>query len=228
MTSPGPVWAVDKVTGVEMMAEGLLFDLDGTLVDSAESIARCWLQWADEYGVDPMRLLDAHGRTSAHIVAGLVEADAVEAALRRIDALEIDDAHSVTAMPGALELLDSVPAGRWTVVTSGNAALAAARMGAAGIRPPAAVVTADDVTRGKPDPEPYLLGAGHLGFDPADCVVVEDAPSGITSARAAGMRVVAVSSTYRPEDLTADLVVPGPAALMVRGDGPLVIARAGR
>jgi sugar-phosphatase len=204
-----------------------LFDLDGTLVDSAESIARCWLRWADEYGVDPMRLVDAHGRTSAQIVADLVGPDAVGAALRRIDALEIDDAHTVTAMPGALELLDSLPDGRWTVVTSGNAALADARMRAAGIRPPADLVTADDVTRGKPDPEPYLLGAGHLGLDPADCVVVEDAPTGITSARAAGMRVVAVSSTYGPERLTADLVVSGPAALTVRGRGPLVISEAG-
>lgn len=204
-------------------ADAVLLDLDGTLVDSTDSIARCWLRWCREYDVDPARLAGAHGRTTAGIVADLLPGPLVGAALARIDEMEIDDAGTVRAMPGAAGLLASIPAGRRAVVTSGNAVLAAARMHAAGLPAPTVVVTADDVQRGKPHPEPYLLGARRLGVDPARCVVVEDAPSGIAAARAAGMAVVGIVSTHEARQLDADLIAAAPAQVRVDGTGPLLV-----
>ncbi|WP_298321889.1 HAD-IA family hydrolase [Haloactinopolyspora sp.] len=208
-----------------LTADALLLDLDGTLVDSSESIVRSWLRWAAEFDVDPARLADSHGRTSADIVADLVPDTEVEHALARIDELEIDDAGTVRAMPGAAEFLAALPPSRWAIVTSGNARLARARIEAAALPGPKVLVTADDVTRGKPDPEPFLLGATRLDVDPRGCVVVEDAPSGIAAARAAGMDVIAVTSTYPRERLDADLHVSSPAGLEVDGPGPVRLRR---
>lgn len=208
---------------VVLKADAILLDLDGTLVDSTDSIARCWLRWCRQYDVDPARLADAHGRTTADIVADLLPGPMVSAALARVDELEIDDAGTVRAMPGAAELLASIPADRRAVVTSGSAVIAAARMRAAGLTPPGVVVTADDVLRGKPHPEPYLLGARRLGVEPGRCVVVEDAPSGIAAARAAGMAVVGIVSTHEARQLEADLVAGSPAELRVDGTGPLLV-----
>lgn len=208
---------------VVLKADAILLDLDGTLVDSTDSIARCWLRWCREYDVDPAGLAAAHGRTTADIVADLLPGPMVSAALARIDQMEIEDAVTVRAMPGAAELLASIPADRRAVVTSGSAVIAAARMRAAGLTPPGVVVTADDVLRGKPHPEPYLLGAQRLGVEPGRCVVVEDAPSGIAAARAAGMAVVGVVSTHEARQLEADLVAGSPAEVRIDGTGPLLV-----
>ncbi|SED75506.1 sugar-phosphatase [Jiangella alba] len=208
---------------VVLKADAILLDLDGTLVDSTDSIARCWLRWCRQYDVDPARLADAHGRTTADIVADLLPGPMVSAALARIDEMEIEDAVTVRPMPGAAELLASIPAGRRAVVTSGSAVIAAARMRAAGLTPPGVVVTADDVLRGKPHPEPYLLGAQRLGIEPGRCVVVEDAPSGIAAARAAGMAVVGIVSTHEARQLEADLVAGSPAEVRIDGTGPLLV-----
>lgn len=208
-----------------LIAEAILLDLDGTLVDSTDSIARCWLRWCRQYEVDPARLADAHGRTAADIVAGLLPGPMVAAALARIDALEIEDAGTVRPMPGAAELLAAIPPERRAVVTSGSTVIADARMAAAGLPAPAVVVTADDVIRGTPHPEPYLLGAERLGFEPDRCIVVEDAPSGIAAARAAGMAVVGIASTHEARRLEADLIAGTPAQVRVRVDGigPLLV-----
>ncbi|SDU76179.1 HAD-IA family hydrolase [Jiangella alkaliphila] len=206
-----------------LKAEAILLDLDGTLVDSTDSIARSWLRWCRQYDVDPARLAGAHGRTTADIVAGLLPGPQVSAALARIDEIEIEDAGTVRPMPGAAELLASIPADRRAIVTSGSTVIATARMRAAGLEPAAVIVTADDVLRGKPHPEPYLLGAQRLGADPARCVVVEDAPSGIAAARAAGMAVVGVVSTHEARQLEADLVAASPAHIRVDGTGPLLV-----
>ncbi|WP_198663529.1 HAD-IA family hydrolase [Jiangella endophytica] len=206
-----------------LKADAILLDLDGTLVDSTDSIARSWLRWCRQYDVDPARLADAHGRTTADIVADLLPGPLVSAALARIDEFEIEDAGAVRPMPGAAELLASIPAGRRAVVTSGSTVIATARMRAAGLEPPDVVVTADDVLRGKPHPEPYLLGAQRLGVEPTRCVVIEDAPSGITAARAAGMAVVGIVSTHEARQLEADLVAASPAHVRIDGTGPLLV-----
>lgn len=141
----------------------------------------------------------------------------------RIDELELADAGSVTAMPGAFDLVAALPPGRFAYVTSANARLAAARLTAAGLTFDPPLITADDVVRGKPDPEPYLLGASRLGIDPASCVMFEDAPAGIASARSAGMGVVGIASTRGAGELAADVVVACPATVTVRGTGPVLI-----
>lgn len=170
-------------------ARALLFDNDGTLVSSLASVNRCWTRWAVEYGLtaEDFARIELHGRPAAEIAADLLPAHVVPQAVARIEDLEVEDVADggVSLLPGTKEFLTGLPAERWAVVTSATRRLAEARLGAAGIRPKT-LVAADDITRGKPDPEPYLLAARMLGVDPADCVVFEDAPAGLQAGRAAG------------------------------------------
>ncbi|MFE3551373.1 HAD family hydrolase [Streptomyces kronopolitis] len=210
---------------MKITADALLFDNDGTLISSLESVYRCWSRWAREYGVteEDFARVALHGRPAAEIVADLLPADVVPAAVARIEQLEVEDAGGVVALPGTLALLESLPAERWAVVTSASRRLAEARLGQAGIRPKN-VIAADDISRGKPDPEPFLLAARRLGADPARCVVFEDAPVGLAAGRAAGMVTVALATTHRAEELSADAVVPDLSAVSVQAtDGAVEI-----
>ncbi|MEU2334156.1 HAD family hydrolase [Streptomyces sp. NPDC006654] len=198
-------------------AQALLFDNDGTLVSTLASVDRCWTRWAVEYGITPEEFarVALHGRPAAEIVADLLPSARVPEAVARVEQLEVDDVPGgVHLLPGTAAVLDSLPADRWAVVTSATRRLAEARLAAVGIRPKT-LVCADDVTRGKPDPEPYLLAARQLGVDPADCVVFEDAPAGLRAGRAAGMITVALTTTHQPHELVADLVVQDLSALSV-------------
>ena len=214
-----------NVGRVELIADALLFDLDGTLVDSTAAVTRSWTTWAIEYGVTAAQFdaVQTHGRTSRAVVADLVPAGDVEAADARIRELELSDLAGVVALPGAAELLDRLDPARWAIVTSGTRPLATARIAAAGLPQPRVLVSADDVRHGKPDPEPYRSGAARLGVAPERCVVIEDAPAGLTAARAAGMASVAVVGTHRAEELKADLVLPDLAHLSVTGTDRLVL-----
>ncbi|GAA4785829.1 HAD-IA family hydrolase [Streptomyces ziwulingensis] len=199
-----------------MKVQAILFDNDGTLVDSTPAVLRCWARWAAEHGVpagsfDPVAMF---GRPVAEVVAQVLPPHRVAAAVRRYDDLEAEDAECVL-VPGAAGLLRALPRERWAVVTSASRRTADARLRRVGIDPPV-LVTADDITRGKPDPEPFLRAAARLGVAPRDCLVVEDTPAGLESARAAGMRRIAVTTTHPAARLRADLVVPGVAALRVR------------
>lgn len=190
--------------------EAILFDLDGVLVDSTAVVERVWRDWAEERGLDAGRILEvAHGRRAAEIVrlfAPDLDADSEACELERIEAEDLD---GVLEIEGARELLSSLPAGGWTVVTSGTRPLASSRMQHVGLPLPERFVSADDVTRGKPHPEAYLRGAEVLGVRPEECVVIEDAPSGVSSAKSAGMRVIALATTYSEDDLReADAVAP--------------------
>ncbi len=197
-------------------AQALLFDNDGTLVSSLASVDRCWTRWAGEYGItaEEFARVELHGRPAAEIAADLLPAEVVPQAVARIEDLEVDDVPNggVHLLPGTRALLDVLPADRWAVVTSATRRLAEARLDAVGILPKT-LVAADDITRGKPDPEPYLLAARTLGVDPARCVVFEDAPAGLTAGRAAGMTTVALATTHRADELQADLVVENLSAL---------------
>ncbi|MFF5799416.1 HAD family hydrolase [Streptomyces albogriseolus] len=197
-------------------ARALLFDNDGTLVSSLDSVNRCWTRWAVEYGLtaEDFARIELHGRPAAEIAADLLPAPVVPQAVARIEELEVEDVADggVGLLPGTKDFLAGLPAERWAVVTSATRRLAEARLGAVGILPKT-LVAADDITRGKPDPEPYLLAARMLGVDPADCVVFEDAPAGLQAGRAAGMTTVALATTHRAEELTADLVVKDLSAL---------------
>ncbi|MFF8787644.1 HAD-IA family hydrolase [Streptomyces sp. NPDC015125] len=194
---------------MKITADALLFDNDGTLISSLESVYRCWTRWAKEYGITEQDFarVQLHGRPAAEIVADLLPADRVPEAVARIEHLEVEDvAGGVVALPGTLALLESLPTERWAVVTSATRRLAEARLGEAGIRTKM-LIAADDINRGKPDPEPFLLAAERLGVDPARCVVFEDAPAGLAAGRAAGMVTVALTTTHRAEELSADAVV---------------------
>lgn len=204
------------VDGMTIHARALLFDNDGTLVSSLESVNRCWTRWAVEYGLtaEDFARVELHGRPAAEIAADLLPAHVVPQAVARIEDLEVEDVAGggVRLLPGTEEFLAGLPAERWAVVTSATRRLAEARLAAVGILPKT-LIAADDITRGKPDPEPYLLAARTLGVDPADCVVFEDAPAGLQAGRAAGMTTVALATAHRAEELTADLVVKDLSAL---------------
>ena len=187
--------------------DAVLFDLDGTLVDSTPAVTRSWLRWAGEEGVDPALLVGRHGVTAAGIIAAVVpERDeaARAAALDRIESIEVGDTEGVVVMPGARGALAALAdASRSAVVTSSTRPLALVRIAAAGLTAPGVVVTASDVTRGKPDPQPFLLAAEHLGVDPARCLVVEDAPAGLDAGRAAGCATLALATTHTRDELAA-------------------------
>ncbi|MEV5875906.1 HAD family hydrolase [Streptomyces sp. NPDC052101] len=201
---------------MKIHAHALLFDNDGTLVSSLDSVERCWTCWAGEYGItaEEFGRVELHGRPAAEIVADLLPAHLVPEAVARVEQLEVADVPEggVRLLPGTRDLLDSLPADRWAVVTSATRRLAEARLDAVGILPKT-LIAADDITRGKPDPEPYLLAARHLGVDPAHCVVFEDAPAGLQAGRAAGMTTVALATTHLEDELDADLVVKDLSAL---------------
>ncbi|MFK4070111.1 HAD family hydrolase [Streptomyces sp. NPDC029674] len=194
---------------MKIHADALLFDNDGTLISSMESVYRCWTRWAREYGItaEEFARVELHGRPAADIAADLLPPEKVAEAVARIEELEVSDvAGGVVLLPGTRELLDSLPMDRWAVVTSATRVLAEARLAEVGIRP-GLVIAADDITRGKPDPEPFLLAAEKLGADPARCVVFEDAPAGLQAGRAAGMTTVALATTHDASELSADVVV---------------------
>lgn len=164
-------------------ADAIVFDCDGVLVDSLASVDRAWRRWSIDYGLDPEAVLAViHGQPTRESVPTLVPEAEVEAAMRRIDDYELEDAADVTALPGTAALLASLPAGRWAIVTSASRALFAARYGAAGLPEPSVVVTADDVTRGKPHPEGYAEAIRRLGAEPERVVIFEDSAGGIAAA----------------------------------------------
>lgn len=187
----------------------VLFDLDGVLVESRLATERVWLDWAQKNGIEEGALRSAmHGVRSGDVVRALrPDLDAVAEA-NEIERRQAEDVGGLAAIPGAVAALSALRGDRVAVVTSGTRPLALARLAAVGIEPPAVMVFADDVTRGKPDPEGYLTAARRLGADPADTLVVEDAPPGIEAARAAGAASVGVTSTHtRAELAAADVVI---------------------
>jgi sugar-phosphatase len=201
-----------------LRCRAVLFDCDGVLVDSDASVLAAWSRWARELGLEPDAVAAVvHGRRSADTVATLIDEPDRAAAAALIDRYEVEDAESVTPIPGAAALTRAVP--RWAVVTSGHRDLAQARLRAAGIPLPEVLVTADDVERGKPDPEGYLAAARRLGVLPADAVVLEDAAAGIAAARAAG--VSAVVAVGARDDLDADARVADLRELQWMGEGLL-------
>ena len=204
----------------------ILFDLDGVLVDSTRQVDREWREWAARKGVDgdAVRAI-AHGVRTIEVIRRVAPHLDVEAEAAAIENHEAHDQTGVVVMPGALALVNSIPAERWGVVTSGSRLLAQNRLRHCGLPVPEVLVTSDDVTNGKPHPEPYLMGAERLGFHPGECVVIEDAPAGIQSARTGGMRVIGMTSTYAAEKLAeAHAVVRTLARIEIHSNGTGVLA----
>ncbi len=188
------------------MTSAYLFDLDGVLVDSEAAATRTWRWWADQHGLDPAPFSGSHGRPSRETIAELAPHLDAEAEAAVVEEHEVSDTGGVVALPGALAMLRA--SHPLAIVTSGGRRLAEARLRAAGLPRPDVLISADSVSRGKPDPEPYLLAAHSLGIDPVCCTVFEDAPAGVAAGRRAGMRVVALTTTVARNALDgADLIV---------------------
>lgn len=180
----------------QLHCAALLFDMDGVLIDSTPAVARVWHRWAVEHGFNPEEVVaKAHGRPSLTTVREYLPHSDHEAENREVERREIEDLAGVIPLPGSLDLLASLPPDRWTIVTSCTRALAEVRIRAAGLPVPKKLITANDITHGKPHPEPYLKGAAILGFPASDCIVLEDAPAGIRSGKAAGARVIGFTTT---------------------------------
>ena len=213
---------------VTLRCRAILFDLDGVLVDSSECVKRTWRRWALANELDPDEVMAvAHGRRTTEtiqLVAPHLPAAEEGAALA---ASESTTTEGIYEVPGARELVAALPHTAWAIVTSGIRAVASQRIRHVKLPWPPVLVCADEIDRGKPDPEGYLTAAQRLGRPPGDCIVIEDSPAGIEAARAAGMRAVAIASTHDVEALAAaDVIVPSIAALSIatsNGDDALEI-----
>jgi mannitol-1-/sugar-/sorbitol-6-phosphatase len=190
-------------------AKGILFDMDGVLISSIGSVKRCWRRWAKMYGVPNADEYEVpHGMRAIEIVKMLRPDIDPQEGLRVIEEMEVEDISDLRVLPGVKALLDKLPLERWAIVTSSTRRLLLARLTAAGLPVPERIISGDDVERGKPDPEPYRRGAELVGFRPEECVVVEDAPSGVGAGKAAGCRVMGVLGTHSAAELRgADWIV---------------------
>lgn len=202
--------ANEREAEVHKGVRAVLFDLDGVLVDSLRVVERAWTRWAREQDISAAAVLAViHGRTARDVIGMFTpHLDVAEQALR-VSGYETHDRGELAVVPGARECVGIASQGCWAVVTSGARKLAVARLAAVGLPVPEILITADDVTSGKPDPEPYRQAAGTLGVRTGECVVVEDAPMGVLAAKRAGMTVLAVTTTHQATALRhADLVFP--------------------
>src|SRR5271154_2577205 len=189
---------------MKIQVRGVLFDMDGVLVSSLGSVERSWTRWAERHGVDPaVAIRTAHGRRAIESVRLLRPDLNDEQELRYIEDLEVEDKEGLEMLTGVKPILEALPEKYWTVVTSATERLARARMADGGIPVPARIVTADMVTRGKPDPEPYRRGAELLGLKPEECLVIEDSASGATAGHAAGCKVLATLFSHSLASLSA-------------------------
>jgi sugar-phosphatase len=202
---------------IRISCAAMLFDMDGVLIDSTPAVARVWTRFALRHGFDPAEVVHrAHGRPSIMTVREYLPNGDHLAENKEIERGEIVDLDGIVPLPGARELLSALPRGRWTIVTSCTRRLAEVRLKTSGLPRPEVFVTSSDITNGKPAPYPYLKGAEVLGFAARDCVVVEDAPAGVRSGKAAGARVFALSTTMPSHELWdagADWVVQDCSAI---------------
>jgi mannitol-1-/sugar-/sorbitol-6-phosphatase len=182
--------------------DAVLFDMDGTLVDSTVCVEAMWRKWAARHHLDADGILAVcHGRRTVDTIAEVVPHLDVTVEAQRFEAEELEAEEGVVGVAGAAGLLAAISALEWAVVTSASRELAARRLRLGGLPVPMVLVGADDVRRGKPDPEGYLTAAQRLGFAPENCLVVEDTPAGIESGRAGGMQVIGITTTYPPRML---------------------------
>jgi sugar-phosphatase len=190
-------------------AKGILFDMDGVLISSIDAAVRNWRRWAKRYGVpNPDEFVIPHGVRSIDLVKMLRPDIDPQEGQRAIEDMEVEDVADLQVLPGVKALLECLPPERWAIVTSATRRLLLARLKASGLPVPDRIISGEMVERGKPDPEPYRRGAELLGFRPEECVVVEDAPSGVGAGKAAGCRVLGVLGTHSAAELgEADWVV---------------------
>ncbi|MDR3723160.1 MAG: HAD-IA family hydrolase [Terracidiphilus sp.] len=207
---------------VEIRCKGVLFDSDGILISSIRAVNRCWTRYCKLRGVDPEQALAiVHGcrasDTLRRVRPELKDEAEIARELKILEDFEVEDLDGVQVLPGVLELMRGLPAGRWTVVTSATERLARVRLTASGVQAPERMITSEDVSLGKPNPDPYLAGAALLGLRPEDCAVFEDAASGVHAGKAAGCTVVATTFSHTLEQLAeADYRVKDLSGVAVR------------
>jgi sugar-phosphatase len=187
----------------EFRCKAFLFDMDGVLVDSRAVVERTWRRWAAErHPIDLVKLLHvAHGRKARDTLLIMAPSLATDTEVAWLDATELADVEGLRVLPGAKELVAALPRDRWAIVTSCGRDLARLRLGSVGVPEPDVLIVAEEVKRGKPAPDGYQLGAERLGVEPRDCIVFEDAPAGVAAGKAAGARVLALTTNYAPRDL---------------------------
>ena len=192
-----------------LTCKAILFDLDGTLIDSASRIQRLWVDWGKRHGITAQSILEVmHGRRADETIQLIAPHLSLKEEVYLLETDEVSDMDGVNPYSSALDLLSKLSPMQWAIVTSGSLRVASARVEHVGLPRPEVFITADDVKRGKPAPDGYLLAAKRLHVEPADCVVFEDAPAGIQAGKAAGMKVIAVASSLTKEELSqADVVV---------------------
>lgn len=212
---------------LRVVTKGLLFDMDGVLVSSIGSVNRCWRRWAVMYEIpDAENYQVPHGHRAIDVIRRLRPDIDAQEGLRVIEDMEIEDTADLTVLPGVEKLLAGLPPERWAIVTSATRRLLLGRLAAAGLPIPERIVSGDMVERGKPHPEPYMRGARLLGLDPSECVVVEDAPSGVGAGRAAGCRVLGVLGTHEADQLAdADWITPSLTGVSVEIGGEALVLR---
>jgi sugar-phosphatase len=210
----------------EFQCQTILFDLDGVLVDSTKSVVQIWTAWSEGQGIPPAKTMEiVHGRRTTEALEMLAPHLDIKSEANKIEASITLKKGGTIAIPGAQQLLNTLPPDRWCVVTSGLKEFARIRLKDAGLPIPNILVSAEDVTNGKPHPEPYLKGAKLSGREPADCLVIEDAPAGIKSAHAGGMKAVGLTTTFPAAELhEADAVIQSLSQVKVSlGDDRLLI-----
>jgi len=208
---------------MKVHVRGILFDMDGILVSSLGSVERSWAKWGEMRGLDgALAIKTAHGQRAIDTIRVLrPDLNDVEE-LKLIEQIEIDDKEGIEVLKGVERLLESLPEKYWTIVTSATERLARVRLEHAGLKVPARIITADMVTLGKPNPEPYLKGAELLGLKPEECLVIEDSTSGAMAGHTAGCKVLATLFSHTMENLSAaDWIVESLEGLSVKpqGDG---------
>ena len=215
--------------------QACLFDMDGTLLTSIESAERVWSRWLRAHDLDPVVILPTiHGVQTIETITRLgipgIDPRTEAAWIAREEAIDLD---GVRAIEGAAEFVAGLPDDGWAIVTSATAAYAHVGFASAALcAPPQHFITGDICARGKPDPLPYLLGAERVGVDAKRCVVVEDAPAGVRSGRAAGAHVIGLCTTHAERSMWeagADWVVQDLASVSAAWEGDeLVLSIDGR
>lgn len=208
---------------ITLTCHAILFDLDGVLLDSTSCIERHWKEWAEKHSLDLKKVLqNAHGVRTIETIKIVAPHLVAEQEAAEFTVNEILDTEGVVAIPGAKTLMEHLPPGKWAIVTSGGFDLVQARLKKADLPIPKHIVSADDVSQGKPSPQPYLMGANKLEIPIDQCVVVEDAPIGVKAGKAAGMRVIGITSTHSPDTLLnagVDFLVDNLANIQISANG---------
>lgn len=195
-----PLSKANKTSFIDCVA--ILFDLDGVLIDSTRCIERHWQEWAQKQNIHiKIVLKHAHGVRTIETIQKVAPHLDAEKEAASFTAHEIQDTEGVVAIPGAKALMSQLPPDQWAIVTSGGYELVQARLNRTQLPIPKFIISGDDVAHGKPSPEPYLAAAKKLGIPPTRCTVVEDAPIGVKAGKAAGMKVIGITSTHSRNEL---------------------------